>query len=96
MGEKEGSLIVQTQIEVLASTSKGNAPYPYPEEWVLWYPRSSNHRSASTNIFKDVYFLCRDTIMPDKNAHDIFWFFYNSKVRECPASNPWEKNLGKL
>ena len=72
MAEKEGNLIAQAQIEVLASMSKGNSPYSYLEEWVLWYLRSSNHISANTNIFKDVYFLCRDAVVPDTNAHDIF------------------------
>ena len=43
-----------------------------------------------------MYFLCRDVVVLDTNAHYIFWFFYNNRVRGCPASNPWEKNLGKL
>ena len=31
MVEQEGSMIVKAQIEVLATVSKGGAPYPYPE-----------------------------------------------------------------
>ena len=72
MAKQEGSLIMQAQIEVLASTSKENAPYSYPKEWVLWYPGSSNHKNASANIFKDVYFLCRDVVVLDTNACGMF------------------------
>ena len=32
----------------------------------------------------------------DANAHEIFLFFDNNRVRGCPTSSPWEKNLGKL
>ena len=51
---QEGSLIKKVQIEVPATVSKGGAPFPYPEEWVLWYPGSSNHKNANVDIFKDV------------------------------------------
>ena len=54
MAEREGSLIEKAQIEVPATASKIGAPYPYPEEWVLWYPGSSNHKSANADIFRDV------------------------------------------
>ena len=68
MAKQEGSLIEKAQIEVLAIVSKGSAPFLYLEEWVLWYPGSSNHKNANVNIFKDVYFLCRDVVIPEKNA----------------------------
>ena len=72
MEKQEGSLIVQAQIEASTTTSKGNVPYPYLEEWVLWYPRSSNYRNASVDIFKDVYFLFRDVVVPNSNAYEMF------------------------
>ena len=81
---------------MLDSTSKGSAPYPYPEEWVHWYPGSSNHKNANADIFKDVYYLCKDAMVPNTNANKLFWFFYNNKNRGFQLSNPWEKNLVKL
>ena len=72
MTEREGSLIERAQIEVPTTTSRVGAPYPYPKEWVLCYPRSSNQKSANADIFKDVYFLCRDPIVPDTNMYELF------------------------
>ena len=72
---QEGSMIVKAQIEVLAIVSKGGAPYPYPEEWVLWYPGSSNHKNTNADIFKDIYFLCKNALVLDTNAYELFWFF---------------------
>ena len=51
MVEREGSLIEKAQIEVPTTTSRVGAQYPYLEEWVLWYPGSSNHKSANADIF---------------------------------------------
>ena len=65
-------MIEKVQIEVPTTVSKGGAPYPYPKEWVLWYPRSSNHNNANVDIFRDVYFLCRDEVVPDTNAYKLF------------------------
>ena len=72
MAEREGILMEKVQIEVPTTASRVGAPYPYPEEWVFWYPRSSNHKSANANIFRDVYFLCRDPIVLDTNAYELF------------------------
>ena len=72
MVRQEGSLIEKVQIEVPANVSKGGPPFPYPKEWVLWYLGSSNHKSANTDIFKDVYFLCRDLVVPNMSAYELF------------------------
>ena len=55
-----------------------------------------NHKNANAGIFKDVYFLCKDVVVPNTNAYELFWFFYNNKIKGCLVSNPWEKNLGRL
>ena len=72
MAGQECSLIEKAYIEVPATVSKGGAPFPYPKEWVLWYPGSSNHKNANVDIFKDVQFLWRDVVVLDTNAHELF------------------------
>ena len=72
MARQEGSVIEKVQIEVPATMSKGGAPFPYPEEWVLWYPGSSNHKNANADIFKDVFFVCQDIVVLYKNAYELF------------------------
>ena len=72
MAEQEGALIEKAQIEVPTTISKGGTLFPYPEEWVLWHLGSSNHKNANANIFKDVYFLCRDAVILDTNTYELF------------------------
>ena len=40
--------------------------------------------------------MCRDVVVPNTNAYDLFWFFYVNRNKGCPVSNLWDKNLGKL
>ena len=72
MTDQEGTLIAKAQIEVSARNNKGKKSYPYPEEWVLWYLGLSNHKNTNANIFKDVYFLCRDVVVPNMNSYELF------------------------
>ena len=72
MVEQEGSLNEKVQIEIPTTISKGGTPFPYPKEWVLWYLGSSNHKNANADIFRDVYVLCRDVVVLDTNAYELF------------------------
>ena len=56
-GKKKGKAKAKNKTRV-------RKPNKYAEEWIKLLPRSSNAVFMNDHIFKDPYFLCRDSICP--------------------------------
>ena len=94
MAQREGQLIAQAVIKALATPPK--SPNTFVEEWIHILPGSTNTQNANDLMFKDLYTMYRDAIVPDRYRYELFWFFYKNRVKEVPICNPWVRNLGKL
>ena len=71
-------------------------PNKHAEDWLKVLPGSSNVISKNDHIFRDPYFLVRDSECPRTNGFDLFMFFYQNRIEKVSVCNPWNRNMAKL
>lgn len=83
-------MIAQVQIEgALSSSSKAKIPSPFADEWLHYFPGSSNLQFVNAHAFRDQYSFYRNVEVSDRNGNELFWVFHNNR-------NPCIRNWGKL